>query len=247
MQIRFNQIFFLVFLFTALPTTVLADKVIVVTENYPPYNYEHEGKVSGLSTDIIKRIMDESGLDYKIEILPWARAYKMALNQDNVLIYTITRTTEREDLFHWIVMLSQAQFYLMGRSEEPYEASLSQLIANGYKATCVINDAACEWLREAGFDEKHIEVVPDKMPSPEIKMVLFKRTDFFVADPIYIGYRLQQIGIPEHKFQKILTIHEGKGYYLAAGKRVKPEILERIERACDQLKARGIRLEIPVQ
>lgn len=244
LQTKINQLFLILFLSIALPTTVFSYDVIVVTENYPPYNYEQEGKVTGLSTDIVKRIMDESGLDYKIELLPWARAYEMALNRDDVLIYTITRTTERENLFNWVALLSEAKFYLMGRSEEHYEASIPQLIAKGYKASCVINDAACEWLRDAGFDKKHIEVVPDKMQSPEIKMVLFKRADFFVADPVYIGYRLQQIDISEQKFQKILIIHEGQGYYLAAGKRIKSDKLERIEKAYNRLKARGLRLEI---
>jgi polar amino acid transport system substrate-binding protein len=96
--------------------------------------------------------MEASGLDYKIELLPWVRAYNMALNRDNVLIYTITRTTERENLFHWIVLLGAAKFYLMGRSGERYEGSLPQLTAKGYKATCVINDASCEWLRGAELE-----------------------------------------------------------------------------------------------
>ena len=237
----------LLFLSIALPTTVFSENVIVVTENYPPYSYEQEGKITGLSTDIVKCIMDESGLEYKIELLPWARAYKMAFNRDDVLIYSVTRTTERENLFNWIAFLGEAKFYLMGRSEENYEASVPQLIAKGYKATCVINDAACEWLRDAGFDENHIEMVPDRMQSSEFKMVLYKRADFFVADPISLGYRLQQINIPEQKFQKVLIIHEGQSYYLAAGKHIKPEILERVEKAYNRLKAKGLCLNISSQ
>jgi hypothetical protein len=86
MPIRFNQIFFLFLLFTALPTTVLADKVIVVTENYPPYNYEHEGKVSGLSTDIVKRII-------KISIKSRLTACRRAsyIRQKNLLGQVTTR------------------------------------------------------------------------------------------------------------------------------------------------------------
>jgi polar amino acid transport system substrate-binding protein len=244
LQIQINQLFLLLFFSIALPSTVFSDNVIVVTENYPPYSYEQEGKITGTSTDIVKCIMDESGLEYKIEVLPWARAYEMALNRDDVLIYNIMRTPERETLFNWIALLGEAKFYLMGRSEENYEASLPQLIAKGYNATCVINDAACEWLRNAGFDKNHIEIVPDRMQSSEFKMVLFKRADFFVADPISLGYRLQQVNIPEQKFQKVLLIHEGQSFYLAAGKRLKPEILERIEKARNRLKAKGFCLNI---
>jgi polar amino acid transport system substrate-binding protein len=245
MRLKFIRLFFLFFLSISLPTVVFAEGVIVVTENFPPYNYEHEGKIVGLSTDIVKRIMNETGLDYKIELLPWDRAYRMALNQDNVLIYTTARTAERENLFHWIALLGEAEFYLMGRSEEHYEGlSLPQLIDKGYKATCVHDDAACGLLKDAGFDEEHIEVV---RPNSEILMVLFKKADFFVADPVELGYRLQQLGISDQKVKKVLKIHKGYGYYLAAGKLLKSEILVRIKIAYDRLKAKGVRLDIPAQ
>ena len=133
----------------------------------------------------------------------------------------------------------------MGRSEEHYEGfSLPQLIGKGYKATCVHDDAACDLLKDASFDKEHIEVV---RPNSEILMVLFKRADFFVADPVELGYRLQQIGISDQKVKKVLKIHKGHGYYLAAGKLLKPEILVRIKSAYDRLEAKGDRLDIPAQ
>jgi polar amino acid transport system substrate-binding protein len=105
LQIKINQLFLLLLFSIVLPTTVYSDNVIIVTENYPPYSYEQEGEITGISTDIVKCIMDESGLEYKIEVLPWARAYEMALNKDDVLIYSIMRIPEHETLFNWIALL----------------------------------------------------------------------------------------------------------------------------------------------
>ena len=234
---------FLFILFVTQSAVASADNVIVVTENYPPYNYKQNDQLLGLSTDVIRKVMDASGLEYEIRLYPWARAYTMALTQDNVLIYTIMRTKERESLFHWIVFLGKSEFYLMGRSDKNYESSIPELITKKYKAVCVINDASCEWLREAGFPNDLIHEVPDNIESSEIKMILNGRVDFFVADPVYLNYRLQQIGIPEKRFKKISKIHEGR-YYLAAGKQLKQNVLERIQEARDSLNAGGLQMII---
>jgi len=71
----------------------------VVTEKLPPYNIAENEVVTGLSTEIVQAVMAGLGLNPKIETLPWARAYDLAQHSDNVLIYSMARTQEREHLF----------------------------------------------------------------------------------------------------------------------------------------------------
>ena len=111
----------------------------------------------------------------------------------------------------------------------------------------MINDASCELLRKAGFSDELIHVVPDNMSSSEIQMVLKGRVNFFVSDPVTLNYRLQQMGIPPEKFKKIAKIYEGQEFYLAAGKKLKPFLLERIQNARDTLTAQGVRLTISAE
>ena len=133
-------------------------------------------------------------------------------------------------------------------SEEHHDrSSLSQLIDEGYKATFALDDAACDMLKDAGINQEHIKVVPGNRSDSEILMVLSKKTDFFVADPVDLGYRLQQRWIPDQKVKKVLKINKRYGYYLAAGKNLKSEILARIKSAYDRLKTKGVRLDIPAQ
>ena len=50
----------------------------VVTEQYPPYNYEEDGQVKGVGTEVVEEVLKEAGIDYNIKVLPWARALKKA-------------------------------------------------------------------------------------------------------------------------------------------------------------------------
>ncbi len=73
-----------------------------VTEEFPPFNYTNEKKLIGISVDILHELFKVVEFEYKIEMLPWARAYDIALNEGNVMIFTVGRNANRENLFHWI-------------------------------------------------------------------------------------------------------------------------------------------------
>lgn len=87
---------------STLHVTLADDKIQVVTENWYPYNYiDKQGVIVGKSTDFVKKILTYSGVDYSIEVYPWARAIRLATTHPNVLIYSILRTPNRENMFYW--------------------------------------------------------------------------------------------------------------------------------------------------
>ena len=49
--------------------------LVLATEEYPPYNMSGpNGTVTGISTDIVRAVLDAAGYDYEISVYPWARA-----------------------------------------------------------------------------------------------------------------------------------------------------------------------------
>lgn len=84
----------------------------VVTENLAPYNMVEGGQITGLSTEIVKAVLNNVGVSPRIEVLPWARAYDLALHSDSVLIYSIARTPQREHLFKWVGAIAPTTWYL---------------------------------------------------------------------------------------------------------------------------------------
>ncbi len=97
-----SLLFFLLGLFS-LPTLILAQPLRIVTENMPPYNYQtNKGKLSGPSTEVVRALLKSLKLKTQIEVLPWARAYKLATTEPDVMIFSIIRSPAREPLFHWL-------------------------------------------------------------------------------------------------------------------------------------------------
>jgi polar amino acid transport system substrate-binding protein len=123
----------------------------VVTEELPPYNMSENGSVTGLSTEIVQTVMKGVGASAKIEVLPWARAYDLALHTENLLIYSIARTAEREHLFKWVGAIAPTRWYIFSLSDRPIQlTSLDD--ARRYHIATVKQDVGEQYLIAHGFE-----------------------------------------------------------------------------------------------
>jgi ABC-type amino acid transport substrate-binding protein len=78
-------------------------QVRIVTTEEPPTNYTDQNKFVGTTVDIVEEIKNYLNLKVSIEVKPWARSYKIAKEEPNVIIFTAGRTKERIDHgFHFI-------------------------------------------------------------------------------------------------------------------------------------------------
>ncbi len=88
-----------------------------ITTVEPPTNYVHEGKFSGMTTEIVKAIRDQLGWSNQVEVYPWARGYQLALTTPNSVIFTAGKTPERVAAgFYFVGPVSTRQHVVFTRS-----------------------------------------------------------------------------------------------------------------------------------
>ncbi len=102
-----------IFLFSAQP--VFSAELTILTENLPPLNYVKDGELVGPSIEIVKEIQRRVGSRDKIQVYPWARAYKMALEDENVVLFGTTHTKARDDKFKWVGPLATKRDILVAK------------------------------------------------------------------------------------------------------------------------------------
>lgn len=122
----------------------------IVTEELPPYNMTKNGQMTGMSTEVVQAVLKEIGVHAAIQPMPWARAYELALNDSNVLIYSIARTPAREPLFQWIGAIAPTQWYLFSLADRPVKLN-SLADARGYQIATVNQDVGEQYLVSKGF------------------------------------------------------------------------------------------------
>lgn len=92
---------------------------------------DQHGQVYGMSTELVKAVQQQLGNTAKIEILPWARAYAIAVSSDNVALYDTIRTAGREDKFKWVGPIKIYSVDLHARKGAIKDnASLADLLQN---------------------------------------------------------------------------------------------------------------------
>ena len=90
------------------------EPILIVTEDLPPLQIVNNGRVvDGLAYQKVKRLVDSAELKVNWLVAPWSRAYNMALTKPNILLFSIVRTPQREDLFTWIGQLFVMDLYLV--------------------------------------------------------------------------------------------------------------------------------------
>lgn len=96
---------------------VHAAELTILTENLPPLNYVQEGVLVGPSVDIVRAIQRRVGSTAPIRVYPWARAYKMALEEKNTVLFGTTYTQDRHELFKWVGPLATKRDILVARKD----------------------------------------------------------------------------------------------------------------------------------
>jgi polar amino acid transport system substrate-binding protein len=100
-----------------------ADPLHFVIESYPPSNYMENGVLKGTSVDLMKAVMADAGIEYDIELMPWARAYALAQSKEDYCVFSTAQTPEREKLFQWVGPLLKGYNYLVRKKGSNVQAN----------------------------------------------------------------------------------------------------------------------------
>ncbi|MGF9563769.1 transporter substrate-binding domain-containing protein [Neorhizobium sp. JUb45] len=90
------------------------ETLLFTTESYPPFVIEDAASPPrGISVDQIRGIMAGSDLDYRIEVMPWARAIALAETQPATCVFSAAQTPERKPRFKWVMPLAKSRSILV--------------------------------------------------------------------------------------------------------------------------------------
>lgn len=230
-----------VFLLGLMCSIAVTQEINVITETWEPYNFVKNGRVVGLSTEIVELTLQKAGLTIKngkIDVYPWARAYRIALNDRNVLLYTILRTEEREGLFKWVGPLVPPETFYFYKHRTRTDVVVNTLDdAKKYKIGVLRDTVLEDFLNKHGFSRQLIDPVSDHVFN--LKKLLADRIDLIMDVESSLKIRTSEQGLPLSEFEQGLYLFD-HGYYMAFSLNTSDEIVERARAAFREVQASGI-------
>jgi polar amino acid transport system substrate-binding protein len=214
----------LFFLITFIPWCTKADNIRVVTEHLPPYQVAENGQVNaGYSYLIMEEVFKRAKIQANTEVMPWARAYNIALNETNTIIYSMARSVERESLFKWIGQLHHMQysfFSIKSNDKINIETLMDSL---NYTAVSVNGSFEANTLLRLGF-ELGVNLILVVDYSTAWKMLQMGRADITYGNaPIFLGNK-----VDDTLFKRRGPVVETRDLYVAANVKTNEKVINNL-------------------
>ncbi|WP_223292996.1 MULTISPECIES: substrate-binding periplasmic protein [Shewanella] len=210
-------------------------KIEYLTESYPPYNYLENGELKGIAIDLLDEVLQQDEIERqvaKIRLLPWPRAYKMLLKGANHVLFSTTRTQEREPLFEWAGPITSTKIVLLALTENQIEIQSIDQLAN-YSIGTIKDDIGEQLLLSLGVSNKQIR----QAHSAEslVKMLNKGRIQLWAYEENVARWYIANSNLPNNQFTSVFTLKESELYY-AFSKDVDPKLISRFQNAIDKIK-----------
>lgn len=211
-----------------------AGEVTVLTENLPPLNYLENGVLVGPAVEIVKKIQHRVGSDAQIQVYPWARAYRMALEEENIILFSMARTKVREDKFNWIGPVARKRDILAAKIGSGIKiASLGD--AKKVHLIGTLRDDAKEiYLKNNGF--KNLVSTHDDQRNA--KKLILGRIDLWATKKPGLITICNLAGVDYRQIEEVYNIRESI-VSIAVSKKTSDTIVEKWRNAFNEMSADG--------
>lgn len=208
----------------------------IYTENYPPFNYKDKNnKLTGITTDIVKEILKSMQNNDTIKLLPWARAYKSIQSKPNIILFSMTRTKKRENLFKWVGPIANNSWVFYAKANSTITINSLQEAKNSkYKIGTYFDGANELFLKGENFT--NLDSVPDDLLN--VKKLIKNRINLWAAGETQGLYKAKQLNIDPSELKKIFKIKDTQ-LYIAFSKTTPEHTIKLWQKKLDIMKTDG--------
>ncbi|MBS7662378.1 ABC transporter substrate-binding protein [Pseudomonas lalucatii] len=213
-------------------------RMVLLTENFPPYNMAINGKnfaqednLDGIAVDIVREMFKRAGIQYNLTLrFPWDRIYKLALEKPGYGVFVTARLPEREALFKWVGPIGPDDWVLLARGDSPISlSSLEQ--AKQYKVGAYKGDAIAQHLEERGLQP--ITALRDQLNA---KKLMEGQIDLWATGDPAGRYLAKQEGVSG---LKTVLRFDSAQLYLALNREVPDEVVQKLQSELERMRDEG--------
>ncbi len=226
--------------FHILYSLLLATNLTVLTENnFLPYNYIDDGKLEGISVELVEDMLNKTDIKTDITVVPWDRGYNLLKKGPNIALFSTVRSKQREPHFKWVGPLGSIKMvFLAKKGFNKTIKSIEDIKKLDSVGLQIEEDYTSEALKDAGFKNLTYSGVNslnafylhtgkiDVWFGTEFQMVEHIKKMNLNPDDFEVVYRADELGLDID-------------LYLALSKDVDDAVVEKLQSALDEIKSSG--------
>lgn len=221
-----------------LDAAAAAEAVKVVGDDHILSRMSANNEVTGPGSELVREVMQRANLPFSLNILPWARAYAMAEGQGDVMIINLGRTPERETKFKWVGEMIPVEYRLV-KLKSRKDINIKHLDDARSLQIGVQNQDICHrYLLGKGFPLSSLQVTAGY--DQAFSKLLLERVDLVPRSHIGIRDFCEKSPQDCDKIETAYRLDEvNTSLYMAFGKQAPDELVARVRKAYEQVRADG--------
>jgi polar amino acid transport system substrate-binding protein len=210
----------------------------LLTEHFPPYNYQDGDRITGINAEIVHRLCEITNTQCSMQLYPWLRAYEYALQDPKAGLFSTSRTPERRDKFQWVGPLASSRSFLYRLKSRPEVNPQDLVQARQFGIAVARGDVYEEFLQRAGFVRgKNLLDFPSK--SAPIGLFLQGKVDLVIGSELVMPAWLAAHNASIDLVEPVIQLETKGENYLALNLAVAPEQVQALQTALDEMKSSG--------
>ena len=217
-----------------LPAETPPGIINLMTEEYPPVTFMENGKVTGLVTDMVREISARQGIQDNIRLTSWDEAYKVALSNPNVVLFSAEKTDKREKLFQWVgpVGKNSAIFYAKKGSGIRMNS-----IDDARKVAAIATTS--NWFTEQDLKSRGFtNLVSSPLPTDNVRKLMKGEAELSVFTDITVPQIVRNAGYSMDDLEPVFTL-SSTYFYIAMSLGTPPEMVKQWQSTLNELKKDG--------
>ena len=214
-------------------------KFTIMTEDWVPYQFYEGPKLRGIAVDLMVEMLERVGSSQSrkdIQLLPWARAYRDLKSKENTILFSMTRTPERENLFRWVGPIFKNTNYLIASKKRPIKITSTEDL-DKYKIGTLVDDASEIFLLRLGLNFDHL--IRNINSRSNIRMLDRGRIDLIVSGWRAFESDIALIGLDQDDFEIVYTL-DTSDVSFAFHNDTPLWIIQKFQQALDSIKEEGL-------
>jgi polar amino acid transport system substrate-binding protein len=218
---------------SAFAKDVTPQDLVYLCEDVIPSNYLDNGEQKGISIEMLRLMWKRMGVPpQQIKVVPWARGYDAVLTNKNHVLFTMSRTKERETLFKWVGPVYTVRNILIGRVDRKFSIKTLE-DAKKFRIGTIKEDVLEKFLLGNNFDVGRVEGVSNLDQSFE--KLKAGRVDLIAFSEPSLREFMKEKKYDSKDFKAYYTLSESKLNF-AFNKETPDYLIQRFQKAFDSLK-----------
>jgi polar amino acid transport system substrate-binding protein len=171
----------------------VAQSLAIYCEDDPPNQMVGpEGRLTGMTVEILVELKKRTGNSDPIQMVPWARGYDALLKKPGTVLFSVSRTPERNLLFHWIGPVLESSYSFYARADSKLKIKDLEEAKQVQRIGVYLNDVRDTYLTGMGF--RNLDRTNNNIQN--FKKLMAGRIDMYASAPLAIedeakaaGYR----------------------------------------------------------